>query len=661
MAALRSRLGGRLAYGGDYNPEQWPEEVWAEDVKMMREAGVNLVTVGVFSWTLLEPDPGHYTFDWLDRVMDLLADHDIAVDLATPTAAPPAWLPYEHPETRPLLADGTRLTFGSRQHYCSSSPIYRAKAAALVERLATRYATHPALALWHVNNEYPGVDGCHCDASAAHFRRWLADRYGDLDALNRAWGTSFWSQRYRAWAEITPPGKVLGAVNPAQRVDFRRFNGDAALECFTAERDLLRRITPAIPVTTNFMASYKFLDYWKWAAEEDVVALDAYPDARDPLGHVKAAMNYDLMRSLRAGRPWLLMESATGPVNSRRRNSARPPGQLRLRSHQAVARGADSVMFFQWRASAFGAEKYHSAMVPHAGADSRIWREVAALGSELRDLAEVGGTRVESEVAIVWDWPSWWALEEGGRPLADLAFHDQALAHYLPLWQANIAVDMVRPGADLSRYRLLVVPNLYLVDAEGAANITAFVEHGGHLVMSYFSGIVDENDQIILPGGHPGAFRDVLGVRIEEFNPLQDDESLTLRWSDDGSVSTASQWQDLMRTESAEALATFTDGMFGELPAVTRNTYGHGTATYIGTQLDTERLASVLTDAVATAGVRPVAQVPEGVEAVRRHAADGGSHLFLLNHTDAPITVELPTKTALHLPPQGVTILREEA
>jgi beta-galactosidase len=298
-----------VLYGGDYNPEQWPEEVWKEDVRLMQEAGVNLVSLGIFSWAKLEPRPGEYDFGWLDSIMDLLHEGGVMVDLATATASPPPWLAKVHPESLPVTQDGVTLHPGARQHYCPSSAAYRERAAQLVRRIADRYKDHPALAMWHVNNEYGcHVSECYCDASAAHFREWLEERYGDLDALNEAWGTAFWSQRYSEWGEILPPRAAPTFANPTQRLDFRRFSSDALLGCFEMEKEILREATPGVPVTTNFMSFFKPVDYWKWAELEDVVSDDSYPDPADPEAHIGAAMARDLMRSLAGGGPWVLME-----------------------------------------------------------------------------------------------------------------------------------------------------------------------------------------------------------------------------------------------------------------------------------------------------------------------------------------------------------------
>ncbi|KPI11489.1 Beta-galactosidase [Actinobacteria bacterium OK074] len=675
LTGLRQRLRG-LAYGGDYNPEQWPAAVWREDVRLMGEAGVNLVTVGVWSWGLLEPRPGHYEFGWLDEVLDLLAEAGVGVDLATPTAAPPSWLAHEHPETLPVDGEGRQIAFGSRCHYCLSSPVFRHYAARITERLAERYAAHPALAMWHIGNEYTGF-GCHCPVSVAHFRRWLADRYGAVDALNDAWGTAFWGQRYDSFDHIGTPAarsRLVSGPNPGQLLDFQRFCDAAALECYTAERDIVRRYSAELPVTTNFMGSFKHLDYWRWAAEEDVVSLDIYAGPRDPEGQLFTAYNFDLMRSLRGGKPWLMLESATGNNLTDGRNYARPAGQLRARSLQAVARGADSVMFFQWRASRAGAERYHSAMVPHGGTRTRTWHEVTALGRDVSRLGDLaGGSADAAEVAVVWDWENWWALEGPDHPANDLHFTDQVLDHYRPLWNANIPVDFVRPHTDLSGYRLVVVPNLYLVDDDGADNITGYVRAGGHLLMSYFSGIVDPYDRV-RPGGHPGAFRDVLGLDVDEFAPLPPGETCGL--DHDGEAGTATDWQDVIHLSGAEALAVYNDGALKGRPAAARHRFGAGTATYLGTSPDRETMHRLVLDCATVSGASPVLATAEGVEAVRRRSADGTDHLFLLNHTSDEVSVDprsvlcrpvdlldadtpTPVTGPLRLPPFGAAVLRE--
>lgn len=658
----------RLAYGGDYNPEQWPESVWEEDVRLMREAGVTLVSLGIFAWARLEPRPGQYDFAWLDRVIDLLHAGGVQVDLATATASPPPWLARLRPESLPVTAAGVTLWPGGRQAYCPSSAAYREAAAALVRRLAERYAGHPALALWHIGNEYAcHVSECFCDESARHFRAWLRARYGSLDALNAAWGTAFWSQQYGEWEEIQPPRSAPTYANPTQQLDWRRFSSDALLECFEIERAILRELTPAVPVTTNFMGDFKPLDYWAWAAREDFVSLDYYADPADPAAHVGAAMNFDLSRSLGGGRPWLLMEQAPSQVNWRPHNLVKAPGQMRLWSHQAIARGSAGVMFFQWRASKAGAEKFHSGMLPHAGTDTRTWREVAELGQELRRLEGAIAGRVCADVAILLDWESWWALELDSRPSQDVRLIEQVRAYYEPLFRRSIGVDFARPGADLSGYRLVLAPNLYLVRDEAARAIEAYVEAGGVLAMAFFSGIVDEHDHIRL-GGYPAPFRRLLGLRVEEFTPLAPGAAAMLVAGD--ARLRCDLWADQIGLEGAAALASFADGPYAGRPAITHHALGAGHAYYLGTRLDGRGMAWLLEAACARAGVRPAAAAPRGVEAVLRR--DGARALLhLLNHGDAPATVPLDGPGldllsgqrhdgALELGPREVAILQLE-
>ncbi|MGP3957839.1 beta-galactosidase [Nonomuraea sp. 3N208] len=621
-----------LLFGGDYNPEQWPEEVWAEDAELMKAAGVNLVTVGVFSWARLEPEPGARDFGWLDRVLDLMDGAGIAVDLATPTASPPPWLGHRWPQTLPVDESGHRLWYGSRNQFCPSSPVYRERALAIVTDLADRYAGHPALALWHVGNEYGQF--CHCDESAAAFRAWLQQRYGDLGTLNEAWGTTFWSQRYSEWAEIVTPRRAPYMINPTQQLDWQRFCSDALLACYRAERDVLRRRTPDVPITTNFMGLFKPVDSWAWAGEEDIVSNDCYPDPEDPLSPARTALSHDLMRGLGGGRPWLLMEQSTSAVNWRPHNLPKPPGRLRLESLQALARGADGLCYFQWRASRFGAERFHAAMVPHAGPDTRLHAEVRAHGQELRKLASVAGQPVPARVAMVFDWTSWWALEERGRPSDRLNAADQLLAYYVPLWERGVSVDLVPPSADLGGYALVIVPNLFLVSDRDAAALTDYARGGGVLVVGPFSGVVDPNAHI-RTGRFPGPLRAVLGASGEEWQPVAGE--VRCRWTG-GPEFTAHTWTEVMATEGADAVAVFAET--GQ-PAVLRHRPGDGVAWYVATMPEPAALGEIIARALADAGVLGVlsdgARQPPGVEAVRR-----GEVLFLLNHGSEPATVPIP-------------------
>ncbi|MBP1234445.1 beta-galactosidase [Arthrobacter sp. PvP102] len=665
LRRMHERLGG-IAYGGDYNPEQWPREVWLEDVRLMKEAGVNLVTLAVFSWSRLETADGVYDFGWLDDVMDLMHQHGIGVDLATPDAVPPAWLIARHPDILPVLTDGTTFGFGSRQHFDVSHPVYREKALAIAERMGEHYAKHPALMMWHVGNEYGPVSyGPWADKA---FRAWLQAKYPSLAELNQAWSTDVWGQVYSDWNQVGAPAQPRTWSNPTRRLDYHRFTSHSMLEHYKAERDILRRHTPDLPIVTNFMRFYKTNDYWAWAAEEDAAALDIYPDPRESDAHVAAALNFDLMRSLRGGQPWMVMEQATGAVSQWSVNVSKLPGKMRLGSYQAIAQGADAILFFQWRQARGGTERYHSGMVNHAGPNTRIFREVTQLGNELKELGTITGTRSTAKAAIVFDWDCWWALELGNSPRSDLNYAQEVLRFYRPLFDANITVDFVDGRSDLSTYSLVILPATYLLTDAAARRFEDYVSDGGRLVVSYLSGIVDESNTIRL-GGYPGALRKVLGAWSEEMHPLAGEgEEVKLETADGGTAS-ASYWTEHVHTETAEVLATYESGRLAGSPAVTRNSFGKGTAVYLSARVDDTFLEALLATEREASGVHPELAAPPGVQ-VRRRSGKDSSFLLVLNHNDAPVNVDVgrggtdrlsgrPVEGSVELAANGVLVLQE--
>ncbi|WP_458781069.1 beta-galactosidase [Arthrobacter sp. D3-16] len=626
-----------IAYGGDYNPEQWPVSVRLEDLELMQEAGVSFLSVGIFSWALLEPEEGRYDFGWLDEVMDNLAGIGVKVALATATAAPPAWLVRKHPEILPVTADGTVLGPGSRRHYTPSSAVYRRYATGITRVLAERYKDHPALALWHVDNEL----GCHVsefygEEDAAAFRVWLERRYGSIDALNAAWGTAFWSQNYASFEEILPPGVAPSTLNPGQQLDFQRFNSWALMDYYRELVAVLREVTPGVPCTTNLMASSatKSMDYFDWAKDLDVIANDHYLVAADPERQIELAFSADLTRGIAGGDPWILMEHSTSAVNWQPRNQPKMPGEMLRNSLAHVARGADAVMFFQWRQSFAGSEKFHSAMVPHGGRDTRVWREVVDLGAALKRLAPVQGSRVESRVAIVFDYEAWWASEIDSKPSQDVKYLDLLRAFHRSLFLRGIPVDMVHQSASLEGYDLVLVCTLYSVTDEAAANIAAAASAGATVLVSYFSGIVDEKDHVRL-GGYPGAFRELLGVRVEEFHPLLAGGQVKLS---DGGVS--SIWSEHVHLAGAEAVQTFTEYPLEGVPSLTRRAVGEGAAWYLATFPDRDGIEALVDRLLEESGVAPLTAADPGVELTRRRSEEGRSFLFAINHSLTPGAVQ---------------------
>ncbi|HWV50571.1 MAG TPA: beta-galactosidase, partial [Microbacterium sp.] len=508
-----------MLYGADYNPDQWPEEVWDEDVRLMREAGVNIVSLGIFAWSRIQPAEDVWDFAWLDTVIDKLHTGGIQVNLATATASPPPWVSATYPETLPVDENGASYWPGSRQHFAPSSPTYRRLAGELVRRLGERYAQHPAVVMWHVGNEF----GCHLwmdfsDAARDAYRDWLTKRYGTIDALNAAWGTSFWSQTYGAFHEIFPPRLAPYSHNPSSMLDWRRFTSDMLLECYLAEREILLAAGATQPITTNFMGPFKPADYRRWAPHMDVIADDCYPDPANPHRIRDAAFQRDLVRSLKPGVPWMLWEQATDAVNWRPGNPGKRPGVLMAETAQSIARGADGIMFFQWRQSRAGSEKFHSAMLPHAGTSTRTWNAVTALGARLASLGDLPAPGRDSQVGLVFDWENWWAVEERDHP-TEFDYLALTLEWYGAFHERGIQVDIIAPEDAGTGYDLVVAPVLYLLREEGASAIARFVEDGGTLVTGPFTDIVDEHDQF-RTGGFLTLLGDVVGLRYEDFGAL---------------------------------------------------------------------------------------------------------------------------------------------
>jgi beta-galactosidase len=555
-----------LFFGGDYNPEQWPEDVWAQDLVLMRHAGVNLVTVGVFSWSRLQPAPDQFDFDWLDRVLDGLHANGIGVCLATPTASPPPWFTRLHPDAMPVNRDGVRLTHGSRDTYCVNAPAYQAASALIVAELAQRYGSHPAVRLWHVHNEYG--TWCFCSHCESAFQQWLLDRYSTLDTLNEAWSTDFWSQRYGQWDEILPPRTTQYLPNPAHALDYRRFLSDAFLRHFSAQRKQLA-ITAA-PVTTNFvMGSWVPVNHARWAREVDLVAIDHYPHGVSS-SLAERAFASDRARgwALAAGHPggrWLLMEHAPGAVHADGVTQALPAGSVASAAEAYLERGAVGVLYFQWRASRGGAEQWHPAMLPHEGPTSPVFQELSALGQSLRTRAPV---TVVSDVALIFDEETMWAWQGDHHMTRHLDYETVVRQWHTAMTSAYGNVDVIPPGAPLSSYRIVVAPALYLMSQSTREALASFT---GTLVLTSGTGLVDDCVRVT-----PGWIDDFIGARILRRTALPPDAAVTL---DDGR--SGRLLFDSLELTTATVLQKTADGS----PAVIKN----GSVIYIAT-LDVEWL-----------------------------------------------------------------------
>lgn len=640
----------RIWYGGDYNPDQWPEEVWDDDVRLMKKAGVNLVSVGIFSWAKIETSEGVYDFDWLDRIINKLGEAGIAVDLASATASPPMWLTQAHPEVLWKDYRGDVCQPGARQHWRPTSPVFREYALKLCRAMAEHYKGNPYVVAWHVSNEY----GCHNrfdyseDAERA-FRKWCEERYGTIDAVNDAWGTAFWAQRMNDFTEIVPP-RFIGDgnfMNPGKLLDFKRFSSDALKAFYVAERDALAEITPDLPLTTNFMVSAagSVLDYDDWGREVDFVSNDHYFIPGE--AHLdELAFSASLVDGIARKDPWFLMEHSTSAVNWRPVNYRKEPGQLVRDSLAHVAMGADAVCYFQWRQSKAGAEKFHSAMVPHAGEDSAVFRDVCELGADLNTLADNGllGTKLaKSKVAVVFDYESEWASEHTATPTQKVHHVDEPLQWFRALADHGVTADVVPVRGAWDDYEMVVLPSVYILSEETTRRVRDYVANGGRLIVTYYTGLSDEKDHVWL-GGYPGSIRDVVGVRVEEFMPMGDDFPGVPGRLGLSNGAVARDIADVIGSVdgSATVLETFRDdpwtGMDGA-PAIVANTFGEGRSVYVGARLGRDGIALSLPEILDSLGMAEAGGNDGRVLRVEREGADGSRFVFSFNRTHETVRV----------------------
>ncbi|MDP4181521.1 MAG: beta-galactosidase [Bacillota bacterium] len=639
-----------IYYGGDYNPDQWTEDIWREDMSLFKKAGINIVTLPVFSWAKLQPSEDTYDFLWLDKILELLHRYSINVCLATSTAAQPAWMSRKYPDMLPVDFDGRQRKHGGRVNFCPNNAKYHELSTNLARNLAKRYKDHPALKVWHIGNEYGNY--CYCDTCASKFREWLRKRYGTIDELNRRWNMSFWGHTVYDWDEIVIPSGISEMWKDGERmrtcfqgisIDYNRFMSDSILSCYLNEYNAIREICDHIPITTNLMGAFKPLDYFKWAEHMDVVSWDNYPSLTELPG--ATAMKHDLMRGLKDGQPFMLMEQTPSQQNWAPYNSLKRPGVMRLLSYQAVAHGADTVMFFQLRRSIGACEKFHGAVIAHAGHENtRVFKECAALGEELKILGDrIIDSRIHARVAIIFDWDNWWAVEFSSGPTIELNYIKQVEKYYMALHDMNISVDFVRADADMAKYNIVFAPLLYMVKPMVAGNLEKFVKKGGTFVTTFFSGIVDGNDLVTL-GGYPGELRNLLGIWVEEIDALFPNMKNSIVMDQPyGSLEGSYECGmlcDLLHLEDAKALASYGKDFYAGMPALTVNEYGRGKAYYIASDPEERFIKGFIRQICSEKGIEGLFETAPGVEITQRFKNES-EFTFILNHNDYPVDINL--------------------
>lgn len=637
----------RFLYGGDYNPDQWTEETWPEDIKVFKKVDLNSATINIFSWAVLEPREGVYDFSKLDKIVQELSDANFDIVMGTATAAMPAWMFKKYPDIARVDYQGRRHVFGQRHNFCPNSKNYQRLDSELVEKLAQHYADNRHIVVWHVNNEYGG--NCYCGNCQNAFRDWLRNKYKTLGALNKAWNMNVWSHTIYDWDEIVVPNELGDAWGPESSetivaglsIDYLRFQSESLQNLFKMEKAVIKKYDPETPVTTNFHSlPNKMIDYQKWAKDQDIISYDSYPTYDAPA--YKPAFLYDLMRSLKH-QPFMLMESAPSQVNWQSYSPLKRPGQMAATELQAVAHGADTVQFFQLKQAVGGSEKFHSAIIAHSQrTDTRVFHELTDLGQKLKQAGStILGSETKAKVAIIFDWSNFWSYEYVDGISQDLHYVDSILDYYRQFYERNIPTDVISVDDDFSQYDLVVAPVLYMVKTGLADKINAYVKNGGDFVTSYMSGMVNESDNVYL-GGYPGPLKDVTGIWVEESDAVVPGHKTYVSLKDQNYE--AGLVCDLIHPETAKVLAKYANEFYQGTAAITENQYGQGKAWYVGTKLDHAGLTQLFNHIVLAADIESLVAAGNQLEVTKRITKDGKELYFVLNMSNDER--ELPEKFA---------------
>jgi beta-galactosidase len=632
----------KLILGSAYYPEQWPEASWKDDIRLMQAAGFNVARLGDFAWSRLELAPGQFDFDWLERAITALADAGIDTVLATPTAGPPAWLVTQHPDILPLDKDGRRAQFGNRCHYCVTSPEFHAAVERLVGALGQRFGANPHVLGWQLDNEYNRY--CYCPRCQRLFQQYLAQRYGSLDELNRRWTTTYWSQTYDAWEQIPLP---IGPHNPGLMLEHKHFITQSYRRFQRLQIDLLRpRLAPDVWITHNFMYWHDGYDHYTLSEDLELASWDWYVGMGQHDYRTSGAA-HDLVRGYKRQNFWL-METQPGNVNWKPLNNVIDKGGTRLMAWHAVGHGADAVLYWQWRSPLGGQEQYHGTLLDTSGQPRLFYAEAKQLGDDFAAASRLlAGTRPVAETAILHCSASRWSI--GWQPHhQDFDYLEHLLHYYRPLASQNIPLDILSADIPLDGYRLAIAPAMLILNEQRVANLKAFVQNGGHLLLTLRSGMKDEFNAL-LPVRQPGALAELTGAEVEDYYALQDPVPVI----GDGWQGTSRIWAERLRLRDAstQVLATYgpSNGWLDGQPAITQHPYGKGRVTFVGAYLDDESQAALLQRITMQSGVQPVLETPEGVEACRRVGEDGQEMLILINYTRSEQRVALPWPAREHL------------
>ena len=634
----------RLLHGGDYNPDQWLDypDTLKDDLRLMKLANVNTMTVGIFAWSALEPTEGNYNFEWLDKIIDDVYNQGGRVILATPSGARPAWLSEKYPEVLRTNDRREKMLHGGRHNHCFSSPIYREKTQKMNYKLAERYGNHPALIMWHVSNEYSG--DCHCELCQENFRDWLKNKYKTIENVNKAWWGPFWSHTYTDWSQIESPSSIGENAVHGLNLDWKRFVTDQTIDFYENEAKPLRELTPNVPITTNFMADtddlipFQSLNYDKFSKHVDILSWDCYPawhndwettkDLATKVGFIN-----DLYRSLKQ-QPFLIMECTPSGVNWHNVNKAKRPGMHTLASMQLLAHGSDSVLYFQWRKSRGSSEKFHGAVVDHDNSEeNRVFKEVSQVGEILDKIKEIKGSMKQSKVAIIYDWENDWALKDAQGFGKESRRYPQTLqSHYKYFWDKNISVDVVTPQQDLSKYSLVVAPMMYMMTEETMDRFRDYVKNGGVLVGSYLSGLVNETDLTYL-GGWPKTLQEIYGIDVKEIDTLYPKDRNSIKFGNESFE--VVDYCTIIEAKEAEVLAKYEEDFYKNTPAITKNNLEKGKAYFIGARTNQEFLSKFYDEIVKDLHINEVEDfISEGGISIQIRENKDAKYYFVMNFTE---------------------------